>query len=154
MWNFVSADKAQLALSDETKFHIQKCNTCRYIENPSRRICYHTMAQYIPRCAGLHRRRRPRWLVCICVCESRKRGCSHRSRAISQLEDVCARGGALLFGRGRHPGHDAFITRRWTFRCTGVCEEQQGQAANFLRSRRQQAADCNQLLRDRFRGQE
>jgi hypothetical protein len=27
MWNFVSADKAQLALSDETKFHIQKCNT-------------------------------------------------------------------------------------------------------------------------------
>ena len=33
---------------------------------------------------------------------------------ISQLEDVYARGGALLFGCGRHPGHDAFITRRWT----------------------------------------
>ena len=29
-WNCVSADKAQSALSAETKFHIQKCNTCRY----------------------------------------------------------------------------------------------------------------------------
>ena len=29
-WKCVSADKAQLALSAETKFHIQKCNTCRY----------------------------------------------------------------------------------------------------------------------------
>ena len=31
MWNFVSGDKAQLDLSTETKFHIQKYNTYRYI---------------------------------------------------------------------------------------------------------------------------
>ena len=29
-WNCVSTDKAQSALSAETKFHIQKCDTCRY----------------------------------------------------------------------------------------------------------------------------
>jgi hypothetical protein len=40
MWNFVSADtcKAQLALSADTKFQIQKCNTCRDIEKQNRRI--------------------------------------------------------------------------------------------------------------------
>jgi hypothetical protein len=31
MWNFVSGLKARLALSAETKLHIQKCNTCRDI---------------------------------------------------------------------------------------------------------------------------
>ena len=29
-----------------TNFHIQKCNTCRELENPSRGICYCTMVQY------------------------------------------------------------------------------------------------------------
>ena len=38
MWSFVSADKAQSAIFQGTKFHIQKCNTCRYIEKKSRRI--------------------------------------------------------------------------------------------------------------------
>jgi hypothetical protein len=41
MWNFVSADKAKLNLSTETKFHIQKCNTYstyRYREKPYRTI--------------------------------------------------------------------------------------------------------------------
>ena len=46
IWNFVSADKAQLALSAETKLHIQKCNTCRDIEDPSRTIRIFTMVQY------------------------------------------------------------------------------------------------------------
>ena len=31
MWDFVWADKAQSALSAQTKFHIQKCDTCRSI---------------------------------------------------------------------------------------------------------------------------
>jgi hypothetical protein len=30
----------------QTKFHIQKCNTCRSIEMPSRGICYLTMVQH------------------------------------------------------------------------------------------------------------
>ena len=39
MWNFVSTDKAQLALSAGTKFHIQKCNTSRiFKENQSRAL--------------------------------------------------------------------------------------------------------------------
>ena len=38
MWNFVSGDKAQLALSAGPKLQIQKCNTCRDIQNLSRRI--------------------------------------------------------------------------------------------------------------------
>ena len=38
MCNFVSGDKFQFALSHETKFHIQKCNTCRNIEIQSRQI--------------------------------------------------------------------------------------------------------------------
>ena len=47
MWKFVWADKAQLALSDQTKFHIQKCNTYRYIEKQSRGIFHIAMVQYI-----------------------------------------------------------------------------------------------------------
>jgi hypothetical protein len=31
VWNFVAVDKSQLALSAETKFRIQKCNTSRYL---------------------------------------------------------------------------------------------------------------------------
>jgi hypothetical protein len=38
MWNFVLADKAQLALSAQTRFHIQKCNTCRVLYIQSRTI--------------------------------------------------------------------------------------------------------------------
>ena len=45
MWNFVSADKAMdkahFPFSAETKSHIQKCNTCRDIENLSRGIRFH-----------------------------------------------------------------------------------------------------------------
>ena len=41
MCNFVSGNKAQLALFPATKLHIQKCNTCRDIENPSRGIILH-----------------------------------------------------------------------------------------------------------------
>jgi hypothetical protein len=45
-WNFVARNKAQLALFPETKFHIQKCGTCRDIlEKRSRGICYFTMVQ-------------------------------------------------------------------------------------------------------------
>ena len=40
MWNFVSGDKAQFALSLETKFYIQKCNTCRDTDIKSRRIIF------------------------------------------------------------------------------------------------------------------
>ena len=46
MWNFVRKNKAQLALFPQTKFHIQKCDTCRSIEKPSRGICYLTMVQH------------------------------------------------------------------------------------------------------------
>ena len=46
MWNFVWKNKAQLALFRQTKFHIQKSNTCRSIEKPSRGICYLTMVQH------------------------------------------------------------------------------------------------------------
>ena len=46
IWNFVFADKAQLASSAETKLHIQKCNTCRDIENQSRTIRIFTMVQF------------------------------------------------------------------------------------------------------------
>jgi hypothetical protein len=46
MWNFVWKNKAQLALFPQTKFHIQKCDTCRSIEKPSRGICYLTMVQH------------------------------------------------------------------------------------------------------------
>jgi hypothetical protein len=46
MWKFVWADKPQLALSAPTNFHIQKCNTFRESENPSRTICSRTMVQY------------------------------------------------------------------------------------------------------------
>ena len=46
MCNFVYGNKAQLALFQKTKFHIQKCNTCRYIEKQSRRICYLIVVQY------------------------------------------------------------------------------------------------------------
>jgi hypothetical protein len=38
MWNFIWADKAQLALSAQTNFHIQKCNTCRVFEKRSRAL--------------------------------------------------------------------------------------------------------------------
>ena len=48
MWNFVSADEAQLALSAKTKFHIQKCNTCRDIEKQSRRIKFLQYYSRIP----------------------------------------------------------------------------------------------------------
>jgi hypothetical protein len=45
----LKSNKAQSALdlSAETKFHIQKCNTCRYIEKPSSGIRYFTMVQYV-----------------------------------------------------------------------------------------------------------
>jgi hypothetical protein len=48
MWNFVwgNRSKAQLALFPQTKFHIQKCDTCRSIEKPSRGICFLTMVQH------------------------------------------------------------------------------------------------------------
>ena len=46
MWKFVWADKALLALSAPTNFHIQKCNTFRELENPSLTICSFTMVQY------------------------------------------------------------------------------------------------------------
>ncbi len=46
MWNFVWKNKAQLALFPQTKFHVQKCDTCRSIEKPSRGICYLTMVQH------------------------------------------------------------------------------------------------------------
>jgi hypothetical protein len=46
MWNFVSRNKTQLALSAETKFHKQKYNTCRYIEKQITRINFFTMVQY------------------------------------------------------------------------------------------------------------
>ena len=46
MWNFVWKNEAQLALFPQTKFHIQKCDTCRSIEKPSRGICYLTMVQH------------------------------------------------------------------------------------------------------------
>ena len=46
MWKFVWGNKAQLALFPQTKFHIQKCDTCRSIEKPSRGICYLTMVQH------------------------------------------------------------------------------------------------------------
>jgi hypothetical protein len=54
LWNFVSTDKAQLprgicklvALSAESKFRTQKCNTYRYIEVQSRGIFYAVMVQY------------------------------------------------------------------------------------------------------------
>ena len=46
MWNFAWKNKAQLALFPQTNFHIQKCNTCRSIEKPSRGICYLTMVQH------------------------------------------------------------------------------------------------------------
>ena len=35
MWKFVSTDKAQLALSAKTKFHIQKYDGLENIEKPS-----------------------------------------------------------------------------------------------------------------------
>ena len=35
MWKFVSSDKANWALSAETKFHIQKYDGLENIENPS-----------------------------------------------------------------------------------------------------------------------
>ena len=38
MWNFVSADKANWALSAETKFRIQKYDGLENIENPSRAL--------------------------------------------------------------------------------------------------------------------
>jgi hypothetical protein len=38
MWNFVWADKANRALSAQTKFQIQKCNTCRVLEIRSRAL--------------------------------------------------------------------------------------------------------------------
>ena len=38
MWNFVSADKARLALSANTKLHIQKYDGLENIENPSRAL--------------------------------------------------------------------------------------------------------------------
>jgi hypothetical protein len=41
MWNFVWADKANGALSAQTKFHIQKCNTSRVLEILSPRIKFH-----------------------------------------------------------------------------------------------------------------
>ena len=63
MRNFVWKNKAQLDLFPQTKFHIQKCDTCRSIEKPSRGICYLTMVQhscrstrvYTPTCTyGIH----------------------------------------------------------------------------------------------------
>jgi hypothetical protein len=48
MWKFVWADKANLALSAQTNFHIQKCNTCRVLENRSRGICYCTCNGTVP----------------------------------------------------------------------------------------------------------
>ena len=50
MWKFVWADKAQFALSAQTNFHIQKCNTFRELENPSRTICSSTIVQYVIEC--------------------------------------------------------------------------------------------------------
>ena len=47
MWNFVSADKAPYGLSAETKLHIQKCDTCRYMDNPNGIIRSFTMVQYM-----------------------------------------------------------------------------------------------------------
>ena len=38
MWNFISADKANLALSAETKFRIQKYDCLENIEKPSRAL--------------------------------------------------------------------------------------------------------------------
>ena len=46
MWKFVWADKVQLALSARTKFHTQKCNTCRVLEKRSRTIRF---SQYYSR---------------------------------------------------------------------------------------------------------
>ena len=46
MWNFVLADKAQFALFAKTNFHIQKCNTCRYIEKQNYVMFYYTIEQY------------------------------------------------------------------------------------------------------------
>ena len=54
MWNFVSVKKPQSAIFQGTKFHIQKCNTCRYIEKKSRRIYqwYSTTVPLSERCHG------------------------------------------------------------------------------------------------------
>jgi hypothetical protein len=38
MWKFISADKAHLALSAETNFHIQKYDGLENIENRSRAL--------------------------------------------------------------------------------------------------------------------
>ena len=48
MCNFVSGDKFRFAWSHETKFHIQKCNTCRNIEIQSHQIkfCNSTVHAY------------------------------------------------------------------------------------------------------------
>ena len=46
MWNFVSWDKAQFNLSHQTKFHIQKCNTCRVLDIKICTIRVFTMVQY------------------------------------------------------------------------------------------------------------
>ena len=49
---FVSGNKAQLALFPETKSHIQKCNTCRDIENQVAELAiaqwYHRAIFYRP----------------------------------------------------------------------------------------------------------
>jgi hypothetical protein len=46
IWNFVRADKANWGLSAQTKFHIQKCNTCRVLEIRICGIISFTMVQY------------------------------------------------------------------------------------------------------------
>jgi hypothetical protein len=47
MWKFVSADKAQIALSARTNFHIQKCNSqySPIYRNPSRTIRFFAMVR-------------------------------------------------------------------------------------------------------------
>ena len=49
MCNFISGNNARFALLPETKLHKQKCNTCRKIENPSRRIIFNVFSGTVPK---------------------------------------------------------------------------------------------------------